>query len=71
MALQVMQALSHFSYHKSGGQLVLCDLQGGMLSRGRGAVLTGVAATRCSNYFYRQLQSIIAVLYACTANAVT
>jgi len=38
---QVMQALSHFSYHKSGGQMVLCDLQGGMMSRGRGAVLTG------------------------------
>jgi hypothetical protein len=38
---QVMQALSHYSYHKSGGQMVLCDLQGGMLSRGRGAVLTG------------------------------
>lgn len=36
-----MQALSHFSYHKTGGQLVLCDLQGGVLSRGRGVVLTG------------------------------
>lgn len=24
----VMQALSHFSYHVSGGSLVLCDLQG-------------------------------------------
>jgi hypothetical protein len=34
-----MQALSHYSYHKSGGQLVLCDLQGGLTSQG--AVLTG------------------------------
>eukprot|EP01104_Vermistella_antarctica_P020323 TRINITY_DN8661_c0_g1_i1.p1 TRINITY_DN8661_c0_g1~~TRINITY_DN8661_c0_g1_i1.p1 ORF type:complete len:332 (+),score=65.51 TRINITY_DN8661_c0_g1_i1:209-1204(+) len=25
----VMQALSHFSYHQSGGQYCLCDLQGG------------------------------------------
>ncbi|KAH6621457.1 putative elongation factor 2 kinase [Chaetomium sp. MPI-SDFR-AT-0129] len=27
---QVMQALSHFSYHASGGSEVLCDLQGGI-----------------------------------------
>ncbi|KAH6628427.1 kinase-like domain-containing protein [Chaetomium tenue] len=27
---QVMQALSHFSYHISGGNYVLCDLQGGI-----------------------------------------
>ncbi|KAI1148180.1 kinase-like domain-containing protein [Nemania diffusa] len=26
---EAMQALSHFSYHNSGGQLLLCDLQGG------------------------------------------
>lgn len=25
----ILQALSHFSYHISGGQLLLCDLQGG------------------------------------------
>mmetsp|Transcript_19826 Transcript_19826/g.25861 ORF Transcript_19826/g.25861 Transcript_19826/m.25861 type:complete len:249 (-) Transcript_19826:158-904(-) len=31
---QVMQALSHFSYHSSGGQFVLCDLQGGIYSDG-------------------------------------
>jgi hypothetical protein len=36
-----MQALSHYSYHKSGGQMVLCDLQGGILSSGRDVVLTG------------------------------
>eukprot|EP01113_Clastostelium_recurvatum_P025977 TRINITY_DN3118_c0_g1_i2.p1 TRINITY_DN3118_c0_g1~~TRINITY_DN3118_c0_g1_i2.p1 ORF type:complete len:143 (+),score=16.99 TRINITY_DN3118_c0_g1_i2:268-696(+) len=35
---QVMQALSHFSYHSSGGRLLLCDLQGGIYSDG--AVLT-------------------------------
>ena len=34
----VMQALSHFSYHVSGGQFVLCDLQGGIYRHG--AVLT-------------------------------
>eukprot|EP00971_Amphidinium_carterae_P165394 3278657-Amphidinium_carterae.1 len=27
---QAMQALSHFSYHHSSGELVLCDLQGGL-----------------------------------------
>jgi hypothetical protein len=27
---EVMQALSHFSYHVSGGYYVLCDLQGGI-----------------------------------------
>eukprot|EP00584_Thalassiosira_punctigera_P008859 CAMPEP_0172543664 /NCGR_PEP_ID=MMETSP1067-20121228/13992_1 /TAXON_ID=265564 ORGANISM="Thalassiosira punctigera, Strain Tpunct2005C2" /NCGR_SAMPLE_ID=MMETSP1067 /ASSEMBLY_ACC=CAM_ASM_000444 /LENGTH=329 /DNA_ID=CAMNT_0013330115 /DNA_START=57 /DNA_END=1046 /DNA_ORIENTATION=- len=29
---RVMQALSHFSYHVSSGQFVLCDLQGGVYS---------------------------------------
>lgn len=29
-----MQALSHFSYHNSGGQFLLCDLQGGSYSDG-------------------------------------
>jgi len=27
---RVMQALRHYSYHASGGQLLLCDLQGGV-----------------------------------------
>ncbi|CAB9509208.1 Alpha-protein kinase [Seminavis robusta] len=27
---RVMQALSHYSYHASGGNVVLCDLQGGV-----------------------------------------
>ncbi len=30
----VMQALSHFSYHMSGGFMVLCDLQGGVYADG-------------------------------------
>lgn len=31
---KAMQALSHFSYHKTNGQLLLCDLQGGMYQDG-------------------------------------
>jgi len=31
---RVMQAISHFSYHVSNGQFVLCDLQGGQTSSG-------------------------------------
>lgn len=31
---EAMQALSHFSYHNTGGQLLLCDLQGGSYSNG-------------------------------------
>mmetsp|Transcript_17232 Transcript_17232/g.22413 ORF Transcript_17232/g.22413 Transcript_17232/m.22413 type:complete len:162 (-) Transcript_17232:620-1105(-) len=27
-----MQALSHFSYHSTGGAFVLCDLQGGIIA---------------------------------------
>ncbi|KAL9476272.1 hypothetical protein ACSS6W_006113 [Trichoderma asperelloides] len=38
---KVMQALSHFSYHISGGKYVLCDLQGGIYRRG--AVLSDPA----------------------------
>jgi len=30
---QAMQAMSHFSYHISGGNYVLCDLQGGIYQR--------------------------------------
>ena len=33
-----MQALSHYSYHVSSGQFVLCDLQGGIYSDG--AIIT-------------------------------
>lgn len=31
---RVMQALSHFSYHVTGGRLVLCDIQGGLCRSG-------------------------------------
>eukprot|EP00545_Synedropsis_sp_CCMP1620_P001447 CAMPEP_0119007432 /NCGR_PEP_ID=MMETSP1176-20130426/3007_1 /TAXON_ID=265551 /ORGANISM="Synedropsis recta cf, Strain CCMP1620" /LENGTH=306 /DNA_ID=CAMNT_0006959583 /DNA_START=65 /DNA_END=982 /DNA_ORIENTATION=+ len=31
---RVMQALSHYSYHVSGGRLLLCDIQGGVYSNG-------------------------------------
>jgi hypothetical protein len=31
---RVMQAISHFSYHTSNGQSVLCDLQGGVYQDG-------------------------------------
>ena len=31
---RVMQALSHFSFHVSNGQTLLCDLQGGVYSDG-------------------------------------
>lgn len=30
---EAMQALSHFSYHVSGGECLLCDLQGGVYER--------------------------------------
>lgn len=36
-----MQALSHYSYHKTGGQFVLCDIQGGVSAHG--AVLSDPA----------------------------
>jgi hypothetical protein len=46
---EVMQALSHYSYHKSGGQFVLCDLQGGVYSDG--VVLTDpVILSRTQKY---------------------
>jgi hypothetical protein len=49
---QVMQALSHFSYYKTGGQMVLCDLQGGILQgKLRGVVLTDpVILSRSKSY---------------------
>ena len=36
----LMQALSHYSYHISGGKYALCDLQGGIWPDGGGVVLT-------------------------------
>jgi hypothetical protein len=58
-----MQALSHFSYHKTGGQLVLCDLQGGMMSRGRGAVLTGKECFTLQRLHIEYLQRKVNVQY--------
>lgn len=46
---QAMQALSHFSYDASKGDLVLCDLQGGIGSSG--AVLTDPAISSQSRSF--------------------
>ncbi len=43
----VMQSLSHFSHHKTGGRYVLCDLQGSLLTRRRKGEtkVTGVVLT--------------------------
>lgn len=40
---EAMQALSHFSYHASAGEFVLCDLQGAILDSGDAAVITDPA----------------------------
>ncbi|KAH6605829.1 hypothetical protein Trco_004982 [Trichoderma cornu-damae] len=62
---EVMQALSHFSYHLSGGNFVLCDLQGGIyqheivlsdpviLSRTRQYGVTDLGAEGISSFFAR------------------
>jgi hypothetical protein len=62
---EVMQALSHFSYHVSTGKFVLCDLQGGMfrdgvvltdpviLSRTKSYGVTDLGADGISNFFAR------------------
>jgi hypothetical protein len=68
---QVMQALSHYSYHVTGGQIVLCDLQGGVvwtkktkgiiltdpviLSRSRSYGLTDLGANGISTFFSRHV----------------
>ncbi|KAK4108291.1 kinase-like protein [Canariomyces notabilis] len=60
---RVMQALSHFSYHISGGNYVLCDLQGGIyqnevvlsdpviLSRNREYGVTDLGPEGISSFF--------------------
>lgn len=60
---QVMQALSHFSYHVSGGMFVLCDIQGGIyqnevvlsdpviLSRNRTYGVTDLGPQGISSFF--------------------
>jgi len=62
---EVMQALSHFSYHCSGGQFVLCDLQGGVyqdgvvltdpviLSRSRSYGVTDLGSDGITSFFAR------------------
>jgi len=61
---KAMQALSHFSYHVSGGMFVLCDIQGGIyqdsvvlsdpviLSRNRDYGVTDLGAMGISSFFY-------------------
>ena len=60
---EVMQALSHFSYHISGGNFVLCDLQGGIyqhdvvlsdpviLSRNRDYGITDLGSDGINSFF--------------------
>ncbi|KAI0882056.1 kinase-like protein [Annulohypoxylon maeteangense] len=60
---EAMQALSHFSYHISGGQFVLCDIQGGVyqhevvlsdpviLSRNRDYGVTDLGPVGISSFF--------------------
>ncbi|KAK0646915.1 kinase-like domain-containing protein [Cercophora newfieldiana] len=60
---QLMQALSHFSYHISGGNYVLCDIQGGIyqhevvlsdpviLSRNREYGVTDLGPEAISSFF--------------------
>jgi hypothetical protein len=62
---EVMQALSHYSYHSTGGQIVLCDLQGGIysdgvvlsdpviLSRNRTYGVTDLGANGIESFFHR------------------
>ncbi|CAI6083854.1 unnamed protein product [Clonostachys chloroleuca] len=62
---EVMQALSHFSYHVSDGSFVLCDLQGGVyrreivlsdpviLSRKREYGVTDLGPEGISSFFYQ------------------
>ncbi|DBA01666.1 TPA: LOW QUALITY PROTEIN: hypothetical protein N0F65_010317 [Lagenidium giganteum] len=64
---KVMQALSHFSYHVSGGQFVLCDLQGGIysnavvltdpviLSRTRSYGVTDLGPSGILTFFHRHV----------------
>ncbi|PNH03131.1 Alpha-protein kinase 1 [Tetrabaena socialis] len=46
----LMQALSHFSYHASGGQFVLCDLQGGLYLDGTVVLTDPVILSRQRTY---------------------
>ncbi|KAM0479033.1 hypothetical protein ACHAPX_005012 [Trichoderma viride] len=67
---EIMQALSHFSYHESNGGHVLCDLQGGLngdeavitdpviLSRGRSHGVTDLGQEGISNFFSQHVCSV-------------
>lgn len=60
---KIMQALSHYSYHQSNGELVLCDLQGGIddgkavltdpviMSKSRKYGVTDLGESGISNFF--------------------
>lgn len=64
---KIMQALSHFSYHISGGDCVLCDLQGGVyqheavitdpaiLTRDRDYGVTDLGQAGIVNFFSRHV----------------
>jgi hypothetical protein len=47
--MQVMQALSHYSYHETNGRLLLCDLQGGVYQNG--FILTDPVVMSASGQF--------------------
>lgn len=62
----MLQALSHFSFHESGGKYVLCDLQGGLYENGdviltdpvilsmtRSYGVTDLGLDGIRNFFYR------------------
>lgn len=67
---EVMQALSHFSYHISEGERVLCDLQGGIyidkavitdpviLSRNRAFGVTDLGQSGIENFFSQHVCSM-------------
>jgi hypothetical protein len=73
----VMQALSHFSFDYSGGQEVLCDLQGGrfdscyvltdpvIMSRAGEYGVTDLGASGISNFFFHHK----CVIARCVTNA--
>ena len=48
---ELMQALSHYSYHISGGDLLLCDLQGGIQPAGTEIILTDPAVSSRAKKF--------------------
>jgi hypothetical protein len=47
--IKIMQALSHYTYHKTSGQFLLCDLQGGLYRNG--AIITDPIITSRNRTF--------------------